>query len=364
MKILSVEQLAELVNRHGLENFLKDLIQELTQDFKRWEEFKKVPRPAMHVEGGVLELMPICDNTYYSFKYVNCHPKNPESGLMTVVATGQLARIDTGYPVMISEMTLLTALRTAATTALATKLLSKKNSRVLAIIGTGAQSEFLAKAICLVRNINEIRYFDIDSQAMDKFRKNLESNKFKLVQCQSSEEVVRGADIITTCTACKDHVDVIKNDWVKEGVHINGIGGDCPGKTELEFSILKRSRIVVEYFEQSCAEGEIQRFSKEDAQKNVYAELYELVKGTKVGRSQSGQITLYDSVGIALEDYSALKLAYRLANKYNLGENINLTPNITNPKNLISVLTTLQEKKLALQNNPSDIFNVWKPLLG
>jgi hypothetical protein len=73
---------------------------------------------------------------------------------------------------------------------------------------------------------------------------------------------------------------------------------------------------------------------------------------------------LYDSVGIALEDYSALKLAYRLANKYNLGENINLTPNITNPKNLISVLTTLQEKKLALQNNPSDIFNVWKPLLG
>ena len=162
MKILSVEDLSQIVKKHGVENYLKDLIVKLKEDFSRWGEFDKIPRPAMHVEGGVLELMPVCDNQYYTFKYVNCHPKNPDKGLMTVVATGQLSRNDTGYPIMFSEMTLLTALRTSATTALVTDLLSRKDSHVLAIIGTGAQSEFLVRAISLVRDIKEIRYFDID----------------------------------------------------------------------------------------------------------------------------------------------------------------------------------------------------------
>src|SRR3990167_242976 len=163
MKILSVEHVSEIVKKHGVENYLKDLMGRLKEDFSRWETFNKIPRPAMHVEGGVLELMPVCDNQYYTFKYVNCHPKNTETGLMTVVATGQLSRVDTGYPIMFSEMTLLTALRTAATTALATDLMARKNSHVLAIIGTAAQAEFLVKAISLVRDIKEVRYFDIDS---------------------------------------------------------------------------------------------------------------------------------------------------------------------------------------------------------
>ena len=338
MKILTVETLAELVKTHGLENYLNDLIKELKSDFSRWQEFNKIPRPSMQVPGGVLELMPICDKKYYTFKYVNCHPKNPKTGLMTVVATGQLSRIDTGYPLMFSEMTLLTALRTAATTAIATDLMARKNSHVFAIIGTGAQSEFLVKAICLVRDIREVRYFDIDSLAMDKFEHNMRDSKLKFVRCVNAEEASRGADIITTCTACKAHVDVIKNDWIKPGVHINGIGGDTVGKTELELSILSRSRIVVEYFDQCVIEGEIQRFTQGEAKKKVHAELHELILGTKLGRESETEITLYDSVGIGLEDYSALVYTYELAKKYNLGEELNLTPNINNPKNLVSLL--------------------------
>jgi ornithine cyclodeaminase len=338
MKILSVEDLALLVKKYGIENYLRGLMKELKNDFSRWQEFNKVPRPAMHVPGGVLELMPICDNKYYSFKYVNCHPKNPESGLMTVVATGQLSKIDTGYPVMFSEMTLLTALRTSATTALATDLMARADSHVLAIIGTGAQSEFLVKAISLIRDIKEIRYFDINSLAMDKFEKNLQATSFKLSRCINSQEVVLGADIITVCTACKAHVDVIKNDWVKNGVHINGLGGDCPGKTELEFKILSRSKIVVEYFDQCIIEGEIQRYSKAEGKKKVYAELHELITGMKIGRENDKEITLYDSIGIGLEDYSALKFTYELIQKYNLGEDLNLIPDLKDPKDLISVL--------------------------
>src|SRR3989339_1251854 len=165
MKIITEEILAELIKRHGFENYLKDLMQQLKNDFTRWQEFNKIPRPCMQVPNGVEELMPICDDKYFTFKYVNLHPKNPHLGLMTIVATGQLSRIDTGYPVMFSEMTILTALRTAATSALVTDLMARKNARTLALIGTGAQSEFQVRGLQLVRDIKEVRYFDIDSKA-------------------------------------------------------------------------------------------------------------------------------------------------------------------------------------------------------
>lgn len=338
MKILTEEDLSKIIRIYGFENYLSGLIEQLRYDFSRWDSFNKIPRPAMHVKDGVLELMPVCDDKFYTFKYVNCHPKNPKQNLMTVVATGQLSEIKTGYPLMFSEMTLLTALRTSATTALATDLMSRKNSNVLAIIGNGAQSEFLVKGICLVRKITEVRYFDTDKKAMDKFEKNLKNSKFKLVRCNSAKEAVAGADIITTCTACRAHVNVIKNAWVKFGVHINGIGGDSAGKTELESSILLRSQIVVEYFEQSAIEGEIQQLDKKNIKKHVYAELHEIINGKKSGRKNKDSITLYDSVGIGLEDYSALKFTYKLANKYNLGEEMNLTPILDNPKSLISLI--------------------------
>lgn len=257
---------------------------------------------------------------------------------MTVVATGQLSRVDSGYPLLFSEMTLLTALRTAATTAIATDLLSRKDSYVLSMIGTGAQSEFLANGMRMVRDIKEIRYFDIDPLAMDKFENNFRNEDLKLIRCHSSEEAVQGADIITTCTACRAHVDVIKNDWIRSGVHINGIGGDSKGKTELELAILSRSRIAVEYLAQCRVEGEIQRFSGQEIERHVHAELHELINEEKLGRENDKQITIYDSVGIALEDYSALQMVYELSNRYGLGQELNFTPVLKNVKNLISMI--------------------------
>jgi ornithine cyclodeaminase len=338
MKIITVDSVAKIIATHGLEDFFKDLIARLKIDFSRWEEFNKMPRPAMYVQNGVLELMPICDGEYYTFKYVNCHPKNPESGLITVVAVGQLSRIDTGYPVMFSEMTLLTALRTAANTALATDLMARENSTVLTLIGTGAQSEFLVRALCMVRDIKEVRYFDIDPLAMDKFRSNFaHASGIRFVRCANAEQAVRGADIITTCTAYKGRVDVLENAWITPGTHINGIGGDAPGKTELDFEILKRSRIVVEYFEQCILEGEIQRYSREEAKAKVHAELHELITGKKKGRENEKEITVFDSVGIGLEDFSILCFTYELSKKYGIGEEMNLIPRLENPKNLISL---------------------------
>jgi ornithine cyclodeaminase len=340
MKILSVESVTKLLKRHRFDAYMRDLMNALKRDFSRWDQFNKVPRPAMHVPGGVLELMPICDNNkYFSFKYVSgAYPANPTHGKLAITATGQLSNIIDGYPIFISEMTILTALRTAATAALATDLMSRKDAHVLALIGTGAQSEFQVYATQLVRDITEVRYFDTDPKAMDKFEHNVRDKSFTLTRCNNAEEAVKGADVITVCTACKAHVAVIKNAWVKKGMHINGLGGDCPGKTELEKSILPRSKVVVEYFDQSIHEGEIQRFTREDAEKLVYAELHELVLGKKKGRMSDKEITVFDSVGIALEDYSVLRLTYELAEKYKIGEEIEMIPDIANPKDLFSVI--------------------------
>lgn len=338
MKIITVNDIVEIIKQHGFNEFILDLVNYLKQDFANWQEFDKSARHAIHVKEGVIELMPIANKKYYSFKYVNGHPKNPLINKQTVVATGQLSSIMDGYPLMFSEMTILTALRTAATTIIATDLLARQNSKILAIIGTGAQSEFQVRAHQLVRDIHTVKYYDIDYEAMQKFQRNIQNSKLELVACNSAKEAVKNADIIIVCTACKGHVNVIEDKWVVPGVHINGLGGDCPGKTELENKILLRSKILVEYTSQSIIEGEIQQLTEEQIEKLIYGELWELIIGKKVGRVDDNEITLFDSVGFALEDFSILRLVYDLSKKYRLGKEMDLIPVIINPKNLISVL--------------------------
>lgn len=345
MRILTVEDVTELIKRHGFEHCLAELTEQVKSDFARWQEFTKIPRPAMHVPGGVIELMPICDSQYYTFKYVNGHPKNPALGKQTVMATGQLSRVVDGEPLLYTEMTILTALRTAATSAMATDLMARKDARVLAIIGTGAQSEFQVRAIQRIRPIAEVRYFDTDLSAMKKFERNMHNSTLRLTRSASAQEAVKGADIITVCTACKQHVDVIKDAWVEEGMHINALGGDCPGKTELEQKILERARVVVEYFDQSFIEGEIQRFDESKAREMVLGELFELITHQKQARKNDQDITVFDSVGIALEDYSALRWIYDLAERYEMGESRNLIPPLADPKDLFGLLRARQKQE-------------------
>ena len=168
---------------------------------------------------------------------VNGHPKNTAEK-QTVVATGQLLNVDDGYPILITEMTLLTALRTASVSAIASDLMARKDASTLAVIGNGAQSEYQTIAHKLIRDIKEVRYFDTDPKAMDKYEQNMKLNfaghKVDLVRCNDAKSAVTGADIIIVCMICKAHAEVIKYDWLTKGQHINGLGGDCPGKTELQ----------------------------------------------------------------------------------------------------------------------------------
>jgi ornithine cyclodeaminase len=167
---------------------------------------------------------------------------------------------------------------------------------------------------------------------------NLRNESFKLTPVNSVPEAIDGADIIVTATAAKGKLHILELDWLTPGQHISGIGGDSPGKTELDPNILMHSRLVVEYFPQTHYEGEIQNLG-EEAINYVYAELWEILSGLKPGRSNDSDISVFDSVGFALEDFSILRLCFELAKTCHVGKEINIIPrNLADCKNLYSLL--------------------------
>ena len=300
---VSVDNMMRLIHTIGIDMVLKDLAAYIEEDFKRWELFDKTPRVASHSDVGVIELMPTSDGEAYGFKYVNGHPKNTSEGLQTVTAFGLLADVYTGYPVLLTEMTILTALRTAATSAMVAKHLAPKGATTMAMIGNGAQSEFQSLAMQAICGLKSVRLYDVDPAATAKCAANLQGSGLEVVVCKSPEEAIEGAQILTTCTADKQYATILTDNMVGSGVHINAIGGDCPGKTELAPGILTRSDVFVEFPPQTRVEGEIQQMP-EDFE---VTELWQVILGEKPGRRDDKQITLFDSVGFAIEDFSALR---------------------------------------------------------
>ncbi len=300
---VNVDHMMRIVLKTGIERVLLEMAEYIESDFKRWGSFDKTPRVASHSPEGVIELMPTSDGEIYGFKYVNGHPSNMQRGLQTVTAFGVLAEVESGYPVLISEMTILTALRTAATSAIAAKYLAPKGSNCMAIIGNGAQSEFQAIAFKSLLGVTALNLYDIDRAASQKCARNLEDQGFTVRIFDSAEEAVLGAEIITTVTADKQCATILTDNMIGAGTHINGVGGDCPGKTELHRDILLRSKIFVEYTPQTRIEGEIQQLDDD----HPVNELWQVIAGQASGRDDPSDITLFDSVGFAIEDFSALR---------------------------------------------------------
>ncbi|AZO41656.1 MULTISPECIES: ornithine cyclodeaminase [Mesorhizobium] len=331
---VSVDHMMKLVLAIGVERFLIDLAAYIEEDFRRWALFDKTPRVASHSIDGVIELMPTSDGRLYGFKYVNGHPKNMREGRQTVTAFGVLADVGNGYPMLLSEMTILTALRTAATSAVAAKYLAPKGADCMAIIGNGAQSEFQALAFKALLGVNKLRLYDIDPAATRKCADNLAGLGFDITSCASAHAAVEGAQIITTVTADKQYATILTDNMVGSGVHINAVGGDCPGKTELHRDILLRSRIIVEYTPQTRIEGEIQQLDPD----HPVAELWEVMAGTAEGRSNNQAVTLFDSVGFATEDFSALRYVRDQLADTGLYEELDLLADPDEPRDLFGML--------------------------
>ncbi|MGH1351533.1 MAG: ornithine cyclodeaminase [Methyloligellaceae bacterium] len=334
---VSVDHMMKIVGKLGMETMLTGIAAYIEEDFKRWPLFDKTPRVASHSNDGVIELMPTSDGELYGFKYVNGHPKNMKEGLQTVTAFGVLSKVYTGYPILFSEMTILTALRTASASAVAAKYLARENSECMAVIGNGAQSEFQALAFKAILGIKKLRLYDIDSAATDKCMYNLQGHGFDIVKCDSAEEAAAGADIVTTVTADKQLATILTDDMVGSGVHINAVGGDCPGKTELEKALVLRSEIFVEYPPQTRIEGEIQQLDKD----YPVNELWKVILGEEVGRADNQQITLFDSVGFAIEDFSALRYIRDELGKPGMGgmyEKLDMVADPDDPRDLFGMV--------------------------
>ena len=332
MKLLTTDDVSRIVATVGLPALTARLVDYLEADFRRWPEFDKSPRSAAHSDVGVIELMPIADANDYSFKYVNGHPGNAKHGLSTVVAFGALADVATGLPGFISELTLTTAIRTAATSVMAAKRLARPDAKTMALIGNGAQSEFQAIAFHHGLGITEVRVFDVDPAATDKLVRNLAAAApaLRVVRAASTADAVRGADIVTTVTADKTCATILTPDLIEAGMHLNGVGGDCPGKTEMARGVLERASVFVEFEPQSRIEGELQKMPADFA----VTELWQVLTGAAPGRRMRDEVTLFDSVGFALEDYSALRLLRDCADELGLGREAGLIPSLRDPKDL------------------------------
>ena len=334
-RFVDTRALADLLATVGIRSFMTELVDVMTGDYGRWSEFDKSARLAAHSDVGVIELMPISDASQYAFKYVNGHPSNTTRGLSTVMAFGALADVDTGYPRLVSELTLATGVRTAVASVIAARALARPDSKTMGMIGCGAQSEFQAIAFEALLGIERVRIFDVDPASVDKLARNLAAHTNLVIErVETAQEAAEGVDILTTATADKTHATIVDAEMLSPGLHVNAVGGDCPGKTELAAAVLEAASVFVEYEPQTRIEGDIQQMPAEFA----VTELWQVLDGQQPGRRDRNEITVFDSVGFALEDYSMLKLVNAYAESLDIGEKIDLVPELQDNKDLFSLV--------------------------
>ena len=301
---------------------MREVITVVETAFRDWTEGKgEMPSKVyLKVKDGDFRAMPAALPGAAGMKWVNVHTGNPAKGLPTVMAVLIYNDPATGYPLAIMDATEATAFRTAATSAIASKYLARKDSRTLGIIGAGRQSYYHIIAHQQIFKLNEIRVWDILPGATERLIESLKNMPIK--KC-SIEEVVK-ADIVCTLTPAQH--PVVEKKWLVPGTHINAVGADAEGKEELEPAILNEALLVVDDLRQASHAGEINvPVSKGLLKKDqIYAELGEIIAGRKKGRTDNQTITLFDSTGLAIEDIAVAKLLYNKALKTGTGISVSL----------------------------------------
>ncbi len=247
-------------------------------------------------------------------KSVTVHPDNHKKyGLPTVMATIFLTDPRNGFNIAVLDGTLITNMRTGASGGVATKYLSRKNSKVMALIGAGAQAYTQLHHIMFTRKLKEVRVHARTEQSMNKLcvEMSMDYPEVTFIPEPDCKIACRGADIITTTTPVKK--PIIRKSWIDPGTHINGIGADATGKQELETALIKSCKIVIDEWQQASHSGEINvpisrgKLKKKD----IYSELGEIVAGKKKGRTSDDEITLFDSTGLAIQDISTAYVVYK-----------------------------------------------------
>ncbi len=313
--LLSKKDVQNLIN-------MNEVIPVVEAAFKDCAEGKGMMPPKVYltVKDGDFRAMPAALPEAAGMKWVNVHAGNPAKGLPTVMAVLIYNDPATGYPLAVMDATESTAFRTAATSAIASKYLARKDSQNIGVVGAGRQAYMHIIAHAMLFNLKEIRVFDIFPDAAAKLIKSLAAYPLK---ASSLEETVK-SDIL--CTLTPAHQPVVQKKWLVPGTHINAVGADAPGKEELEPSVLNDALVVVDDLRQASHAGEINvpvlkgLFKKQQ----IYATLGEIVAGRKAGRTDNKTITIFDSTGLAIEDIAVARLLYDKAQKTGTGLNVSL----------------------------------------
>ncbi len=277
----------------------------------------------MRTMPAYLERLDIC-----SVKIVTVHPNNPKDhGLPTVMGTILLVEPKTGKPLAVMGGGNITATRTGAAGGIAAKYLANKNSKVVGLVGAGVQARTQLAALLLTFfGLTEVRVWDMRSEAAEAFAAEIRLAHPSLEVCvvDHAQLAITGADIVVTTTPST--TPIVRNDWVSLGTHLNCIGADAPGKEEVEPSVLKRARIIVDNWEQASHSGEVNVPVTNGLinKSNLWAELGEVVAGVRPGRMGPQEITVFDSTGLAIQDAVTAELVYRKALAQNLGRYVTL----------------------------------------
>jgi len=301
------------LNRNAVNTLIRmaDVINVVEEAFRIWGEGKgNMPAKAyLPVGHGDFRAMPAALPGCAGIKWVNVHPQNPSRNLPSVMATMIYNDPETGYPLAIMDATEITAYRTGAAAAIASKYLARRDSHTIGIIGAGCQAYTQILAHSELFSPISINVFDISKVAVDRLINSLPG--FSIKHCSIQEAAA--SDIICTLTPSRE--PIIKKEWIIGGTHINAVGADAPGKEELDSSILKDAIVVVDDLKQASAGGEINVHIQKGIYtiREVYGTLAELVTGKKKGRADNRVITVFDSTGIAIEDIAVAKLLFERA---------------------------------------------------
>ena len=309
------------LNRKEVESLLdmKGTLKVVEEAFRQ-HGLKKVQMPSklylyFKKHNGDLRTMPayLEEPDITGVKIVNVHPDNPKKGLPTVMALVILNSTETGAPVAIMDGTYLTDMRTGAAGGVAVKYLARKNAKTIGFVGTGNQARTQLLAINEIIDIQDIKATSTSEKQMNAFKDEMEIKIGCEITVKKTIKEVCDCDILVTTTPSR--APIVMDEWIPEGIHINAIGADAPGKEELDPLILKRAKVVVDDIPQASHSGEVNVPISKGllTEKDIFCELGEVITGRKKARTNDSDITVFDSTGLAIQDVATADMVYRKA---------------------------------------------------
>ena len=325
MLVLSESQVQSLID-------LNELIATLAQAHIQYSSGKAVMPvrlvvPLPHIQGRITS-MPgyLTEDKALGMKVVTYFQENPKRNLPAILATVMLFSADTGKMIAAMDGGYITAIRTACASALATKTMANPDARVLGILGAGVQARAHILALTRVRHLSRIKLYSPSGKSALSIKQELEPQcRVPITVVNSAQDAVLNSDLLVTVTTAKE--PIVNVQWLKPGVHINAVGSHRADVREIDGETLKRAKVVVDSREAIMAEcGDILLALKENSisEADIHGEIGEVLAGSKTGRSNAGEFTLYKSVGIAIQDVATAQLVYRKALEQNVGTNVEI----------------------------------------